>query len=268
VVAAENFWGSIAAQLGGAKVSVQSIVVDPGADPHSYQPTARDARMIAGARMVIVNGLGYDGWASQLLEASPLAGRVVLDVGRALRLHAGENPHRWYYPADVGEVVRLISSDYERLDPGARAYFDAQRRSFERGGLACYDALRAQIRRRYAGVPVGYSESIFAGLGEDLGLELRTPHSFVKAIAEGTDVSAGDRAEVDRQVRAHQVRVWVFNSQNVTPDVERVNEIARANRIPVATVTETLAPAGDSFQQWQCSQLEGLERALHTATGS
>jgi zinc/manganese transport system substrate-binding protein len=268
VVAAENFWGSIAAQLGGGKVSVQSIIVDPATDPHSYEPNAQDARTIAGARMVLVNGAGYDRWASQLLEASPAAGRVLLDVGRALGLREGENPHRWYYPRDVGEVIALITEDYVRLDPADRAYFESRRRSFEGAGLACYDTLRRQIRERYAGVPVGYSESIFQGLGEDLGLRLLTPYSFVKAIAEGTDVSAGDRSEVDRQARTRQIRVWVFNRQNLTPDVQRVNEIARERGIPVVGVSETLDPPGQSFQGGQCAQLEALRRALGQAAGA
>ena len=59
----------------------------------------------------------------------------------------------------------------------------------------------------------------------------------------------------------------MFNSQNVTPDVQRVNELARQAQIPIATVTETLSPASDSFQQWQVAELEGLQRALHAATG-
>ena len=76
-------------------------------------------------------------------------------------------------------------------------------------------------------MPVGYSESIFQGLGEDLGLKLLTPSSFAKAIAEGTDVTAADKQTVDAQAREHLIKVWVFNSQNVTPDVQRVNQIAR-----------------------------------------
>ena len=116
-------------------------------------------------------------------------------------------------------------------------------------------------------MPVGYSESIFQGLGEDLGLKLLTPYSFVKAIAEGTDVTAEDKQTVDGQAQNRQIEVWVFNSQNVTPDVQRVNEIAKAQRIPIATVTETLSPASDTFEQWQVAELEGLMRALHQATG-
>ena len=116
-------------------------------------------------------------------------------------------------------------------------------------------------------MPVGYSESIFQPLGEDLGLKLLTPYSFTKAIAEGTDVTAQDKQTVDMQAHDRLIKVWIFNSQNVTPDVQRVNQIAREQQIPIATVTETLSPASDSFEQWQVAELEGLLRALRRATG-
>jgi zinc/manganese transport system substrate-binding protein len=267
VVAAENFWGSIAAQLGGAHVQVRSIIVNPATDPHSYEPTAQDARTMAASQLAIVNGVGYDEWASKLLAASPLSGRVVLNVGALLGLHDGDNPHRWYFPADVYAVVNRLVADYDRLDPAAAPYFAQRRRTFETQGLARYNELRREIRARYAGVPVGYSESIFQGLGENLGLKLLTPYSFAKAIAEGSEVTAQDKRTVDNQAEAHKIKVWVFNSQNVTPDVQRVNELARAAHIPIATVTETLSPASDSFEEWQVAELEGLARALHEATG-
>lgn len=268
VVAAENFWGSIARQLGGSKVAVSSIIVNPDTDPHSYEPTAADARTIAGAQLAIVNGIGYDNWAPKLLAASPAEGhRAVLNVGEALGLKDGENPHQWYSPASVKRMVGAIVADYDRLDPAGAAYYAAREKTFETKSLARYDELRAQIRARYAGTPVGYSESIFRPLGEDLGLKLMTPYSFARAIAEGGEVTAQDKRTVDEQAEARKVKVWVFNSQNVTPDVQRVNEIARAHGIPIATVTETLAPAADTFEQWQVAQLEGLERALRAGTG-
>jgi zinc/manganese transport system substrate-binding protein len=267
VVAAENFWGSIASQLGGGRVRVQSIIVNPSTDPHSYEPTAGDARTMAGARLAIVNGVGYDSWATRLLEASPSSGRATLNVGALLGLKDGENPHRWYYPSDVRAVIARITADYQMLDPASAGYFAARRREFETGGLARYDELRAQISSRYAGVPVGYSESVFQGLGEGLGLKLLTPYGFARAIAEGTEVTAEDKRAVDRQAEDREIRVWVFNAQNVTPDVQRVSAIARAKGIPIAAVTETLSPAGDSFQQWQVAELEGLQRALRAGTG-
>ena len=267
VVAAENFWGSLAAQLAGGRASVRSLIANPGTDPHSYQPSTADARRIADANMAIVNGLGYDEWSGQLLAASRSPARVVLDVGRTLGLHAGANPHRWYYPSDVRAVIGAIVKGYDRLDPAGASYFAGRRLWLERGGLAEYDALRAQIRARYRGVPVGYSESIFEGLGRDLGLRLATPASFARAVAEGTDVTAADKQTADAQAERRQIAVWVYNSQNATPDVQRITDIARRRGIPVVAVTETLEPAGASFERWQVAQLRALAAALHQATG-
>jgi zinc/manganese transport system substrate-binding protein len=267
VVAAENFWGSIAAQLAGDRARVSSIIVNPHTDPHSYEPTAQDARTMAGARLAIVNGIGYDSWAPKLLEASPLEGRVVLSVGSVLGLKEGDNPHQWYSPTRVLAVVRQIVADYDRLDPAGAPYFAQRKQLFEGRALARYDQLRSQIRASYAGVPVGYSESIFQPLGEDLHLRLMTPYSFTRAVAEGTDVTAQDKQTVDAQANDHLIKVWVFNSQNVTPDVQRVNQIAREHQIPIATITETLSPASATFEQWQVTELEGLLGALRRATG-
>ena len=267
VTAAENFWGSVATQLGGKKVAVTSIIVNPDTDPHSYEPTAADGRALASSQMAIVNGIGYDTWASKLLAANPSSGRAVLDVGSLLGLTQGDNPHQWYSPASLERVIAAITADYRRLDPRDAGYFEGRRREFETSGLAEYDRLRQQIRSRYAGVPVGYSESIFRPLGESLGLKLITPYSFAKAVAEGTDVSAQDKQTVDRQAQTHAIDVWVYNSQNATPDVQRVNQLAREAHIPITTITETLSPASATFEQWQSAQLRSLIDALHEATG-
>ena len=267
VVAAENFWGSIASQLGGSKVAVHSIIVNPDTDPHSYEPKASDGVVLAKSQMAIVNGIGYDAWASKLIAANPSSSRKVLDVGDLLGLVEGDNPHQWYSPSSVHRVINQIVADYKQLDPNDSAYFDQQRTKFETHGLAEYNKMIATIRARYAGVPVGYSESIFQPLGEALGLKLLTPYSFAKAISEGTDVSAADKQTVDTQAQTRLIRVWVYNSQNATPDVQRVNQLARAAKIPITTITETLSPASATFEQWQVAQLQSLQQALHQATG-
>jgi zinc/manganese transport system substrate-binding protein len=267
VVAAEDMWGSIATQIAGGRATVESIIVNPDTDPHEYEPTAADARLLAVSNMAIVNGIGYDPWASELLAANPSGARVVLDVGRLLGLSQGDNPHQWYSPGSVIRVTAAIVAGYDKLDPADATYFAARERRFERTSLARYDALRAEIRRRFAGVAVGYSESIFQPLGSSLGLRLLTPPAFTTAIAEGTDPGARDLQTVDRQAHQRLIKVWIFNSQNETPDVQQVNAIARARGIPIVTITETLSPATFSFEQWQVAELEQLIAALHRATG-
>jgi zinc/manganese transport system substrate-binding protein len=267
VVAAENFWGSIASQLGGAKVRVTSIITSPATDPHDYEPTAADARTIAGARMVIVNGIGYDPWAQKLIASNPVSGRIVLDVGDRVGIEAGGNPHRWYSPANVQQVIDAIAQDYDKLQPKDGSYFAQQKARLEQSGLAQYKQLIATIKRRYHGVPVGASESIFAPLARALGLRLVTPASFLKAISEGSEPTAADKTTIDSQIADGQIKVWVYNSQNSTPDVKRITDAARKEGIPVATITETLVPPSASFQQWQSQQLRALAAALARATG-
>src|SRR5476649_621477 len=131
VVAAENFWGSIATQLGGNRVQVTSVITNPATDPHEYEPTAVDARTLAEAQLVIVNGIGYDPWVPQLLAANPVKGRLVLTVGDLVGIKPGGNPHRWYSPSNVQQVISAIVADYKQLDPADAAYFDRQKALFE-----------------------------------------------------------------------------------------------------------------------------------------
>jgi len=267
VVAAENFWGSIASQLGGNRVQVNSVITNPATDPHDYEPTAADARTIAGARMVVVNGIGYDPWADKLIAANPISGRIVLNVGDLVGIKPGGNPHRWYSPPDVQLMIDSIVRDYDKLDPEDSGYFAQQKTRLEAKGLAQYKQLIATIRHKYSGVPVGASESMFAPLAQALGLKVLTPPTFLKAISEGTEPTAGDKTTIDRQIGQKQIKVWVFNSQNSTPDVKRITDAARKRGIPVATITETLVPASASFQDWQSRQLQEFAVALAQATG-
>jgi zinc/manganese transport system substrate-binding protein len=191
----------------------------------------------------------------------------VLTVGDVVGVASGGNPHRWYNPADVRAVIDRISAAYQRIDPADSDYFARQREIVLGTNLKEYFGLVDQIRAGYAGTPVGASESIFAMLAPALGLDLITPTRFLTAISEGNAPTAADKATVDAQIHDRRVKVYVYNSQNATPDVQAQVKAAKAEGIPVATVTETLTPAGASFQAWQVRQLQGIEKALGQATG-
>ena len=267
VVAAESAWGSLVAQLGGSHVHVTSLVSSPGADPHAYEPTAADARRLATADLTVVNGVGYDSWASRLLAANPRATRKDVDVGTAVGVPDDGNPHRWYSPDDVRKVIDVVAADLRALDPAHAADLDALRTTLLTVRLRAYfDAVTA-IRSRYAGTPVGASESAFAPLADGLGLRLITPQALLAAVSEGTDPTPRDKSTADRQVREHRIAVYAYNTQNATPDVQAQVDAARAARIPVVTLTETPTPAGASFQDWQVGQLTRLQQALALGTG-
>jgi zinc/manganese transport system substrate-binding protein len=201
---------------------------------------------MAGAQMVIENGIGYDPWATNLLSADP-SSIMTLDVGRLLGVPDGSNPHRWYDPEDVKAVIRQMTSDLQKLDPKDTAYFVAAQRHFETVDLAEYFATIAAIKATYGGTPVGASESIFAMLAPS--------------------VSVADKETIDTQIRDRRIKIYVYNSQNVTPDVQAQLQEVKAEHIPVATITETLQPAGTTYEAWQTRQLLGIEAALARARG-
>jgi zinc/manganese transport system substrate-binding protein len=262
VVAAENFWGSIASQIGGDKVHVTSIIDNPDTDPHDYEPTPNDAKLIARAAYVIVNGAGYDPWTPKLAAANPVSGRQMLIIGDLAGVREGGNPHMWYSPEIVARVIERITDDFKKIDSADAGYFDQHSSDFKTTGLKDYHDTIDATRQWYTGTPVGASESIFAYMAPAVGLTLITPPGYLKAISEGTDPSAADKVTVDQQVTQKRVRVFVFNSQNSTPDVASVVKKARAAGIPVVEITETLTPATASFQMWQTNQLKALLEAL------
>jgi zinc/manganese transport system substrate-binding protein len=267
VVAAENFWGSLAGQLGGSHAHVTSIITNPDADPHDYEPTAADGRAIDAAQVAIINGVGYDAWATKLAQTNPDASRTTITVGDLVGASDGDNPHRWYNPDNVRTVIDAITAAYKKADPTDAAYFQTQHTTVLNTDLKTYFDTIAQIKAQYSGTPVGASESIFAMLAPSLGLNLITPPTFLRAISEGTEPTVADKTTIDRQIKTKQIKVYVYNSQNATPDIQAQVAEAKAAGIPVTTITETLAPAGDTFQQWQVRQLDALRQALASATG-
>ena len=261
VVAGQNFWGSIATQLGGSHVSVTSVVTNPNADPHDYESSSIDARAFATADYVILNGAGYDDWGSKLLAGNPNDARKVLVVADLLKKKAGDNPHFWYNPDWVERVADRITADYTALDPADAAYFEQQRTAL-RHAMQPYHQRIASIRSAFHGAPVGATESIFVYLAQALDLKLTSPPAFMQAVAEGNDPPASTVAEFQNQISGKQIKVLVFNVQTASNVTESLKKLAADNGIPVVGISETLQPAGATFQEWQLAQLLTLDKAL------
>jgi zinc/manganese transport system substrate-binding protein len=264
VVAAENTWGSLATQLGGAHAVVTSIVSDPNADPHQYESNPADARLMASANYVIVNGAGYDNWANHLLAAQPNATRKILNVANLIGKREGDNPHFWYDPSDVFKVIARITADYRALQPSQSAYF-ASRSALFGQQLGPYKDRLTYIQQHFAGMPVAATETIFQYLAGYVHLDLVTPVPFMQAVAEGNDPPASSLVTFTDQIRAKAFRVLVFNVQTVTPLTTRLKEEAASQNIPVVGVSETIQPPIASFEEWMDGQLDSLINALNAA---
>lgn len=262
VIAGQNFWGSIATQLGGLHVTVTNIVTNPNADPHDYESSTKDARAFATADYVILNGAGYDDWASKLLAGNPNQSRKVFTVADLLGKKAGDNPHFWYNPDWVEKVADKITADYQAIDPADSSYFSDQRAAFKTALKPYHDRI-AKIRASFPGVAVGATESIFVYLSDALGLNLISPPEFMKAVAEGNDPPAQTVAEFHDLIAGKKIKVLVYNVQTSTNITEDLKRQATNNGIPVVGVSETLQPVDATFQEWQGAQLLTLQNALN-----
>jgi zinc/manganese transport system substrate-binding protein len=262
LVAAENFWGSIATQLGGSQVTVKSVVSDPNADPHDYQSDTSTARAFATADYVILNGAGYDAWADKLLSANPNSKRKVFTVADLLGKKVGDNPHFWYSPDYVMKVADRISSDLKSIDSADADYYTAQRAAFTTA-LGPYMSRISAIRSKFAGQRIAATESIFDYMASALGLVLVSPPEFMKAVSEGNDPPADSVAAFQQAIQSRQATVLVYNVQTATDVTNTIKQMAVQQGIPVVAVSETLQPPDATFQEWQLGQLNALYNALN-----
>lgn len=262
VVAAENFWGSLLGQLCGAHCNVASIVTDPNADPHTYEASAANARLIANAKLVVVNGVGYDNWALRLLAANSNPNRVVLNAQQVTGAPNGTNPHLWYNPTYVNQTVRQMYLDLVEIDPSNESYYTQQYATMN-ASLKQVDTRIAVIKNQFAGTRVAATEDIFVYLANATKLNLISPLSFMQAVAEGNDPPVQSVSQFQNQLSSGNVSVLVYNQQTVTPLTQQMKQIAIAHNVTVVGVTETIQPPDVSYQVWMTSELIGLQNALN-----
>jgi len=261
VVAAENVYGDIAAQIAGPRARVTSILSDPNADPHLFEPGTRNGLAVAEAKLVIQNGLGYDAFMTRLERASPAKSRAVVTIADVLGIHGRDaNPHLWYDVPRLHRMAGAISGAFVRADPSHAAAYRRGLARFERS-LAPLRGEVAAISTRFHGTPVAYTEPVPGYLVAAAGLRNLAPDSFTRPIEQGVEPSPSAVAAMNDLVAKRRIRVLLYNAQAVSPITAQLRDAAQKAGIPVAAMRETL-PANLSFQQWQLAQARALAAAL------
>jgi zinc/manganese transport system substrate-binding protein len=259
VVAAENFYGDVAEQVGGSAVKVTSILTNQDQDPHLFEASASTARALAEARIVIYNGADYDPWMSKLLSASRATGRITIEVAKLVGKKAGDNPHLWYDPATMPAVAKALAAQLAKLDPDHRSDYEARRDAFD-ASLKPIDEKIAALRQRYAGTAITATEPVAGYMAEAIHLKVRNPR-FQLAIMNNTEPSASEIAAFQKDLKTRAVKVLLYNSQTSEELTEKMRSIAKGSGVPIVGVTET-EPAGKKYQDWMLSELAALETGL------
>jgi zinc/manganese transport system substrate-binding protein len=259
VVAAENFYGNVAQQIGGDRVSVTSVLNSPEQDPHLFELSPGIIRRVAAAQIVIYNGADYDAWAEKLLKVTAKPGRVTIVAAGLVNKKPGDNPHLWYDPSTMPAVASALAAALAAADPAHKDDYAARLKTFL-ASLAPLNEKIAAIRGKYAGAAVTASEPVFGYMADALQLKMYN-EPFQLAIMNDTEPSARDVAAFERDLKTRTVRVLFYNKQASNNVVRHLIDLARASNVPVVGVTET-APPGVSYQDWMLMQLDETQRAL------
>lgn len=262
IVAGENFWGSIAQQIGGARVTVKSIISDPDADPHEYETNAADAAALSSAGLVIENGIGYDDFMSKLLDAQPKDDRAVLSVQKVLHITAADaNPHIWYDTQRVPQVAQAIEQRLATISPADADTFAANEKTFE-SALQPIDDVVAEIKSKHAGDKIAYTERVPGYLTAEAGLVLGMPAGFTEAVEQGDDPSPADDLAFQNAIKSRAVKVLLYNGQVTDQETDGIKQLAKDAGVPVVGVTETIPTTDEDYQSWQLRQVKEILAAL------
>lgn len=260
VVVSVDQWGDIVSQLGGSCATVHTIVASSAVDPHDFSPSPADLAKFTGAALVVVNGAGYDTWATQVLATlSPKP--AVVDAANVVGVSSGANPHLWYGPDYVTRTADAVTAQLQALAPGASAYFTAQHTAWLQS-MKPYFSLIASIKAAAAGKTYGATESIFDYMAAALGLVDKTPQGYQNASTNGSEPAPGDVQAFQQMLAGRQLDVLIFNTQTVGAVPDQIRQAATSASVPVVDVTETVAPGATSFVGWQVAQLTALAKAL------
>ena len=262
VVAAENQYGNVAAQIGGTDVSVTSIESNPNTDPHTYEVSPSVAEDVGAAQVVVQNGLGYDDYMTKIESASPSQTRKVINVQNLLaRPDSTPNPHLWYDPTTMPKVANALAADYSALKPADASYFTANATQFIASLNPWLQAI-ADFKADNTRTPVATTEPVADYMLQAAGADNLTPFRFQADIMNGVDPSPQDISLQDNLFAQHKVKVFVYNEQVTDTLTQTFISDAHSAHIPVIGVYETMPTPGFTYQSWMLAEVNALQKAV------
>lgn len=259
IVAAENFYGSVAQELGGPYVQVTNILSSPIVDPHLFSPKLSQAKIVADADIVVYNGAGYDGWMAKLLAASPNPHRHVLVVADLIP-NQTSNPHIWYAPETMPAYAQHLTALLKTKDPAHAVYFQTQLTQF----LKHYQGLTSKInilKIKFSGRKILTTEPLFDDMAHALSLTI-LGHPFALSVMNETSPAPVQVQSFTDHLSQKQADVLIFNQQVSSPLIEHMKTLAHASGIPMVGVYE-LQPLKMSYIEWMMHTLNELDEALN-----
>ncbi|WP_218813693.1 metal ABC transporter solute-binding protein, Zn/Mn family [Rickettsiella endosymbiont of Dermanyssus gallinae] len=260
IVAAENFYASVAKEIGGSYASVESIMSQPDQDPHLFNVTPRIAKSLSQADLVVFNGLGYDAWMEGLLSVTAVSTQAKMCVAQLVNKKEGDNPHIWYDPMTMPIYAKTLVNFLTQKDPVHQAVYQTNYQAFIKRYQRLSDLIQ-QLKPQSQHVRVIATEPVFAYMANALGFDMQGM-PFQISMMNGVDPSPQQVLEFQHALQTRSVKVLFYNKQVSSPLIQQLLKVAKRNAIPVIGITET-QPANTTYSGWMSDQLNQLAKALH-----
>ena len=258
IVAAENFYGDLVRQIGGPRVAVTSILSNPDEDPHLFETSASTAKDIANAKIVVFNGADYDPWMGKLLSASSTKPMTIV-AADLVGAKSGDNPHLWYKPATFPAVAKAVADDLKTLDPSHAADYAKNLEAFDASftkATADVDPIKAD----HKDVVVTATEPVFGYMAQALGFKMLN-EPFQIAVMNNAEPSPSQVIAFEKSLTSGEAKILFYNKQVTDKTTTRLLDIAKAHKVIVVGVSETM-PKGMTIQSWFSGQLDEIKHDL------
>lgn len=259
IVAAENFYGDVAKEIGGNRVSVMSILQNPEQDPHLFTTSPSVAKAVADADIVIYNGANYDDWMVKLLSVPANKPRQVILVADCIGAAAKQNPHIWYNLQTMTNFAQVLTTHLNELDPAFNQDYHTRLQNFASKQQAL-QAYVQQLHDKFHGLTVTATEPVFNLMADALGLQMND-QDFQWSVENEGSPSPEEVRTMMEDLKAHKSRALIYNVQVTSALIDQVKAVAQQSNVPVVGVSET-QPPGMNYDQWMRSQLAQLAKAL------
>lgn len=245
VVASTNVWGSLAKELGGKYVDVTSILSSTGVDAHDYEPTTSDIAKFENAQVAIVNGAGYDAWASKATSNK----QIVIDAAQEGGKKTGDNPHVWFSSKVRVSTADAITAAYEKLMPEHKAEFQKLNEQWQAKEQDLEQEMK-EVAEDDKHLSYAATESIADYLAQDLGLTDNTPEGYKNATANESEPSSADINNFMTLLKKGDVNMVIENSQEPSNATDEILNAADSGNIPVVDITEQMPGKYKSMTDW------------------
>ena len=259
IVAAENFYGQVAKEIGGNNVKVQSIITNPDADPHLFATSVTISKSLDRAQIIIYNGANYDSWMEQIIKSLKNKSIIIINVADLVGVKNGDNPHVWYKKETFSTLAKHLATQIVLLDKQAKNSVDLNLSKFLLDNGKVIKKIE-HIKYMYHGVPVTATEPVYGYMVDAMGLKM-LGLDFQWKIMNGTEPTPQILAQFEDLFVSKKVHLLFYNNQVVEPVTQNMLKLANKNKIAVVGVTETM-PKNMLINTWLLNGIEQTELAL------